>query len=65
MREIKLLERYRVDRADGTTAIGPEKLIVLTLKATDHPEISIAISKIDAMLIALQLTTAATEVQSS
>lgn len=62
--EIKLLERYRVDRADGITATGPEKLIVLVLKANGGAEFAVAISKMDAMLISLQLSTAASEAQS-
>ena len=65
MLEIKMLERYRVDRADGATAIGPEKLIILILKPNDGPEFAVAISKMDAMLIALQMTSAATEAQNS
>lgn len=63
--EIKLLERYRIDRADGATAIGPEKLIVLVLKPNGAPEFAVAISKMDAMLISMQLSTAATEAQGS
>lgn len=63
--EIKLLERYRVDRADGATALGPEKLIILVLKANGEREFSVAISKMDAMLISLQLSTAASEAQDS
>lgn len=63
MTEIKMLARYRVDRADGITALGPEKLIILVLKPNDGPEFSVAISKMDAMLISLQLSTAASEAQ--
>jgi hypothetical protein len=63
MLEIKMLDRYRVDRADGATALGPEKLVILVLKPNDGPEFAVAISKMDAMLISLQLSTAATEVQ--
>jgi len=61
--EIKLLQRYRVDRADGTTAKGPEKLVILVLKTNSGPEVCVAISKIDAMIIAHQLTNAAVEVR--
>lgn len=61
--EIKTLERYRVDRADGVTAIGPERLVILVLKANGGPEYAVALSKMDAMLISLQLSNAATEVQ--
>jgi hypothetical protein len=61
--EIKMLERYRVDRANGMTVAGPEKLVILILKPNDGPEFCVAISKMDAMLISLQLGAAATEVQ--
>lgn len=61
---IKLLERYRVDRANGMTASGPEKLVILVLKPNDGPEFSVAISKVDAMMISIQLSNAASEVQS-
>ena len=57
--EIKLLQRYRVDRQAGMTAQGPEQLVVLVLKANDGPEMAYAISKVDAMLIAHQMTDAA------
>lgn len=60
---IEMLERYRVDRADGATALGPEKLIILILKPNNGPEFCVAISKMDAMLIALQLSSAASEAQ--
>jgi hypothetical protein len=63
--KIETLERYRIDRADGATAVGPEKLIVLVLKPNDAPEFAVAISKMDAMLIALQLSSAASETQRS
>jgi hypothetical protein len=63
MSDIKLLDRYRVDRADGVTSIGPEKLVILILKPNGEKEISFAISKMDAMLISMQLASAATEVQ--
>lgn len=61
--QIKLLERYRIDRADGATLIGPEKLVILVLKPNDAPEFAVAISKMDAMVISLALSNAATEVQ--
>ena len=65
MPKVQSLERYRIDRADGITANGPEKLIILILKANGESERAFAISKMDAMLIAMQLTHAATEVQAS
>ena len=61
---IQLLQRYRIDRAQGMTASGPEKLVILVLKCNDGPEIAYACSKVDAMMISLQLQSAATEVQS-
>lgn len=61
--EIKLLQRYRVDRVDGRTAQGPEKLVVLVLKSHETPEYALAISKVDAMAIGLQLQVAATDAQ--
>ena len=61
--EVKTLERYRIDRADGVTATGPEKLIILVLKPNGGPEFAVAISKMDAMLISLQMSGAASEVQ--
>lgn len=63
MSEIKMLERYRVDRADGATALGPEKLIILVLKPNGGPEFAVAISKMDAMVISLKLCAAANEAQ--
>jgi hypothetical protein len=61
---MQTLERYRIDRADGLAANGPEKLVILVLKANDSSaEYSVAISKVDAMLIAMQLQAAACEVQ--
>lgn len=58
-----MLARYRIDRADGATATGPEKLIVLCLRGNDTPELGYVISKTDAMLIGLALQSAATEIQ--
>lgn len=61
---VQTLARYRVDRADGITASGPEKLVILVLRSNESAaEFSVAISKMDAMLIALQLQSAASEVQ--
>lgn len=60
---IKLLDRYRVDRTWGVAAMGPERLVILMLKANDGPEIAYAISKVDAMMIGMQLTAAASEVK--
>lgn len=59
-----LLDRYRVDRAQGMTAAGPEKLVILVLKPNDGPEIAFAMSKTDAMLISFSLQGAGTELQS-
>lgn len=56
---IKLLRRFRVDRAHGMTADGSNQLVVLVLKCADAPEIAAAISKADAMIIAHQLMAAA------
>lgn len=61
---VLLLERYRVDRADGMTLGGPEKLVVLVIKANGGPELRFAMSKIDAMQISIFLSAAAHEVQS-
>lgn len=60
----RLLDRYRIDRAQGLTASGAEQLVILVLKANDGPEISFAMSRADAMLISLQMQRAATEAQS-
>jgi hypothetical protein len=65
MSEIKLLERYRVDRAQGLTVGGPEQLVVLVLKSNDDPrEYSVALSKVDAMMLSIQLSAAASDAQS-
>ncbi len=61
--QIKLLQRYRVDRASGATADGSTQLVVLVLKASDAPELAVAISKVDAMTIAHQLIAAAQDAQ--
>lgn len=62
--EIKLLERYRVDRGSGLTADGSTQLVILVLKAKNAPELAVAISKVDAMVLAHQLTAAAREASS-
>lgn len=59
MSNVKLLHRYRVDRADGVTLAGPERLVVLVLKPIDGPEVAIALSSVDAMLLSHQLSIAA------
>jgi hypothetical protein len=61
--DIKLLDRYKVDRVGGATANGPEQLVVLVVKPKDGPELAVAISKVDAMIIAHQLTLAARDAQ--
>ena len=58
---IKPLSRYRVDRADGVTATGPERLVVLVLQPVDAPEFAVAISSVDAMMLSLQLSNAAAD----
>lgn len=63
--EIKMLQRWRVDREDGMTANGPERLVILVLKPRDAPELAVALSKVDAMAISVQLSLAATDAQSS
>jgi hypothetical protein len=63
--EIKMLQRYRVDRQPGMTASGPEQLVILVLKAADSAELAVAISKIDAMVIAHQLQAAAADARDS
>lgn len=62
--KLQMLDRYRVDRADGAAAMGPEKLIVLMLKGNGEHEQYFVISKMDAMVISLQLHKAANEAQS-
>lgn len=62
--ETHLLQRYRVDRAPGATKHGGrEELVILVLKPLDGPDQAFAISKIDAMIIAHQLTDAAKDAQ--
>lgn len=63
--EIKLLERYRVDRSSGQTADGSTELVILVLKASGERELACAISKVDAMVIAHRLIAAATDAQDS
>lgn len=62
---IRLLQRYRVDREAGATANGPENLVILVLAATGVPEMAFAISKVDAEKISIQLHLAAMDAQSS
>jgi len=62
---IHMLQRWRVDRQDGMTANGPEKLVILIVKALNGPEIAVAMSKVDAMAIGIQLQLAATDAQNS
>ncbi len=62
---IKLLRRYRVDRAQGGTLDGSTQLVVLVLQAVETPELAFALSKADAMVIAHQLTLAAADAQGS
>lgn len=61
--EIKLLERYRVDRHVGMTADGSTQLVVLVIKASGERELAVALSKVDAMIMAHQLTAAARDAQ--
>lgn len=65
MVNIRMLQRYRVDREAGGTANGPEQLVILVLKPNEGPELAYAISKVDAMKIAIQLQLAATDAQQS
>jgi hypothetical protein len=59
MSTIKLLARYRVDRADGATVSGPEQLVVLVLVPTEGHEFAVALSPVDAMMLSLQLSNVA------
>jgi len=63
--EIKLLERYRVDRAAGKTLDGSTQLVVLVLKASGERELAVALSKVDAMIVAHQMMDAAADAQKS
>ena len=63
--EVKLLQRYRVDRGEGGTADGSTQLVILVLKASEAPELAVAISKADAMVIAHQMMLAAQDAQGS
>lgn len=63
--KICLLERYRVDRQAGITASGPEQLVVIVLKGSGAPELAYALSKVDAMKLAIQLQLAAQDAQTS
>jgi hypothetical protein len=59
-----LLRGYRVDRADGLTALGGrELLVVLVLQGQEGPERSFAISRADAVMIGHLLTNAGMDVQ--
>lgn len=62
---IQMLERWRVDREDGMTAAGPEKLVIVVLKPLNGREVALAMSKVDAMAISIQLQLAATDAQGS
>jgi hypothetical protein len=63
--EIKLLERYRVDRHVGMTSDGSTQLVVLVIKASGERELAVALSRVDAMVVAHQLMDAATDAQKS
>lgn len=63
--KIQMLQRWRVDRQDGQTSAGPEKLVIIVLKAFDGNEVALACSKVDAMAIGVQLSLAATDAQGS
>ena len=61
---IKLLQRWRVDRAAGATAANPnDQLVVLVLKPNEGPELAVAMSKVDAMAIGIQMQLAAQDAQ--
>ena len=62
--EIKLLERYRVDRAAGKTLDGSTQLVVLVIKASGERELAVALSRVDAMIVAHQMMAAAADAQS-
>jgi len=62
MDSIKMLERYAVDRAEGATAGGTTQLVVLILHA-DGREFAVAMSRVDAVLVAKQLELAAADAQ--
>jgi hypothetical protein len=61
--EIKLLQRYRVDRAAGGTADGSTQLVILVLKAHDMHECAFALSKADAIMLSAQMQLAAQDAQ--
>jgi hypothetical protein len=63
--EIKMMERYRIDRGSGTTADGSTELVILVLKASGERELACAMSKADAMIVATQLQQAAGEAQAT
>lgn len=62
--KVQLLRRYRVDRADGATLEGPERLVVLVLQPNEGPELAVALSRVDAMMLSLQLSAASSDIQS-
>lgn len=63
--KVDTLQRYRIDREAGQTLNGPEQLVILVLKGNGSNEAAFAISKVDAMKIAIQLQLAATDAQQS
>lgn len=62
MTSLEALHRFRVDLADGATITGPERLVVLVLQGVSGPESRYAISRVDAIRIALALQHAASTV---
>lgn len=63
---VKMLDRYKVERMAGMSAAGPEQLVILTLKPNGELEYPpVAISKMDAMILSLQLSNAAADAQGS
>lgn len=61
--DVKLLQRFRVDRGSGMTVDGSTQLVILVLKADGERELAVAISKADAVIIATQMLQAAGEAQ--
>lgn len=65
MPTIQTLQRFRIDRADGLAVSGPERFVILVLKSNEtEAEFAVAISRVDAMRIALQMQGCAAELQS-
>jgi hypothetical protein len=60
---IRLLQRWRVDRGKGMTRNGEAQLVVLVIKPNEGDELAVAMSKVDAMAIGLQMQLAATDAQ--